>query len=52
MLLQTGRFPVAVVAIVLNAVVPDRDDGAVSSIPGDHAGPSHQTGVRGNQKAT
>jgi hypothetical protein len=43
---------VAVVAIVLNVVVPDRDDGAVSSIPGDHAGPSHQAGVRGNQKAT
>jgi len=26
MLLQTGRPPVAVVAIVLNAVVPDRDN--------------------------
>ncbi len=26
MLLQTGLMPVAVIAIVLNAVVPDRDD--------------------------
>ena len=26
MLLQTGLLPVAVIAIVLNAVVPDRDD--------------------------